>query len=64
MEASNTATDTVESLKAQLASTQMKLVEAEQQLATERAGRTEDQTLITHLKLVIAKMQRERFGVR
>jgi transposase len=62
--ASNTTTDTVEGLKAQLAATQARLIDAEEQLTSERARRSEDQTLITHLKLVIAKMQRERFGVR
>jgi transposase len=33
-------------------------------LATERSGRSADQALITHLKLVIAKLQREKYGVR
>ena len=34
------------------------------ELATERAQRSDDQALIAHLKLVIAKMKREKFGAR
>jgi transposase len=34
------------------------------ELATERARRSDDQALIAHLKLVIAKMKREKFGPR
>jgi len=44
------ASDTVEALKAQLAAAQAKLLESD--------------ALIAHLKLVIAKLQHERFGVR
>jgi transposase len=34
------------------------------ELANERAQRSDDQALIAHLKLVIAKMKREKFGPR
>ena len=34
------------------------------ELATERAERSDDRALIAHLKLVIAKMKREKFGPR
>ena len=34
------------------------------ELATERAERSDDRALIAHLKLVIAKMNREKFGPR
>lgn len=34
------------------------------ELASERAQRSDDQALIAHLKLVIAKMKREKFGPR
>ena len=33
-------------------------------LATERAQRSDDQALIAHLQLMIAKMKREKFGPR
>jgi transposase len=62
--APNTTTDTVEGLRAQLTAAQALLTDAEEKLASERARRTEDQSLISHLKLTIAKMQRERFGAR
>jgi transposase len=51
------ANDTVEGLKAQLAAAQAQLAEAHDKLSG-------NDTLIKHLKLVIAKLQRERFGVR
>jgi len=41
-----------------------RLAIAENELATERAQRSDDQALIAHLKLVIAKMKREKFGPR
>ncbi|MGO9547858.1 MAG: IS66 family transposase [Rhodomicrobium sp.] len=62
--ASNTAAVTVEALQALLAATQAKLLEAEDQLAVERAGRSADQTLVAHLKLTIARLQHDRFGPR
>ncbi len=34
------------------------------ELATERAERSDDRALIAHLKLIIAKMKREKFGPR
>jgi transposase len=61
--ASSTA-DTIESLKGLLAVAQLKLVAAEGQLAAANDQLSSHDTLIAHLKLVIAKMQRERFGVR
>ena len=60
--APNTTAPTVEALQALLAATQAKLLDAEDRLAVERACRSADQTLIAHLKLTIAKMQRDRFG--
>lgn len=42
--------------------TRLSIVKCE--LATERAERSDDQALIAHLKLVIAKMKREKFGPR
>jgi transposase len=62
--ASKTASATLEALHAVLAATQAKLDKAEELLAAERAGRSADQTLIAHLKLTIAKLQRDRFGPR
>lgn len=49
------AAEDVEALKAALA-------EAHAQLAEVRAQRSDDQALIAHLKLQIAKLNRERFG--
>jgi transposase len=69
--ASNTTAHTVEALQALLAATQTRLIEAEEKLGTtqnelavERAERSDDRALIAHLKLVIAKMKREKFGPR
>jgi transposase len=52
----------IEALKAALITAQVRMADVENELAAERARRSEDQTLITHLKLVIAKMQRDKFG--
>jgi len=49
--------DDVEALKAAL-------LQVRTELATERAERSGDKALITHLKLVIAKMKREHYGQR
>ncbi len=56
-------------LKALLAATRARLMEAEDKLATmqteltsERAARSGDQTLIAHMKLTIARLQHDRFG--
>jgi transposase len=62
--ASNTTANTMEDLKGMLATTQAKLAEAEDKLEAERALRSDDPILIAHLKLVIAKMQREKYGPR
>ena len=68
---SNTTAGEAEALEALLAAMQTRLMEAESklaltqsELASERAGRSADQTLIAHLKLTIAKLQRDRFGQR
>ncbi len=62
--ASNTAAVTVEALQSLLAATRAKLLEAEDQLAVERAGRSADRTLIAHMKLTIARLQHDRFWPR
>ena len=62
--ASNTTAPTVEALQALLAAMQTKLLEAEDQLAAERSTQQANEALIAHLKLTIAKMQRDRFGQR
>jgi len=49
--------DNIEALKAALIATQT-------ELATTQARLSDDQALIAHLKLVIAKLNRERFGPR
>jgi transposase len=63
-DAAPAAMETIEALKARLAAAQAKLIEAEDKLATANDKLSSNDTLIKHLKLVIAKMQRERFGVR
>ena len=69
--APNNSADNVEALKVLLAAMQTQLMEAEDKLAVreseltaERSGRAADQTLIAHLKLTIAKLQRDHFGQR
>ena len=59
----------IEALQALLAATQTRLMETEDalhttkgELATARIELDGNQTLIAHLKLTIAKMQRDRFG--
>jgi transposase len=63
--------DDIDALKAALIAAQIhavdvqtKLTTVESELATERAHRSDDQALIAHMKLVIAKMKREKFGPR
>ncbi len=51
-------------IEGNLASVTLELEGVTSALATERAQRSDDQALIAHLKLVIAKMQREKFGPR
>jgi transposase len=57
-------TDDVDVLKAALAVARTDLVEVQAELATARAQASGDQALIAHLKLMIAKLNRERFGQR
>ena len=52
----------VEVLKALVISTTRRATEAEAELANARAKASADQALIAHLKLQIAKLNRERFG--
>src|SRR5215467_8662297 len=47
-----------------LTETESRLVAAKDELAFERANRSVDQTLIAHMKLTIAKLQREKYGPR
>src|SRR5262245_32368304 len=62
--APNSDANTVEALKELLAATQAKLIETEGKLATATDRLSGNDILITHLKLVIAKLQREKYGVR
>jgi transposase len=52
----------VEALKALVVSVTRRATEAEAELANARAKASADQALIAHLKLQIAKLNRERFG--
>src|SRR3546814_2043940 len=52
----------VEVLKALVVSMTQRATEAEAELANARAKASADQALIAHLKLQIAKLNRERFG--
>ncbi|AUW60676.1 IS66 family transposase (plasmid) [Sphingobium sp. SCG-1] len=54
--------DDIEALKAALAAVTARADQAEAELAGARARASDDQALIAHLKLQIAKLQRERFG--
>jgi len=56
--------DNIDALKAALISAQTDLVEVRSELATAQARVSDDQALIAHLKLMIAKYNRERFGPR
>ena len=67
----NSIPNDIDALKAALMAAQIcavdvqtKLATVESELATERAQRSDDQALIAHLNLVIAKMKREKFGPR
>jgi transposase len=67
----NSIPNDIEALKSALKAAQIcavdvqtKLATVESELATERAQRSDDQALIAHLNLVIAKMKREKFGPR
>ena len=55
--------DDIEALQAALASMRSERDEAQAEVAIVKAGRADDQALIAHLKLLIAKYRRERFGV-
>jgi transposase len=61
---SHAGAETIERLKAALMAMQAERDAAAADLATERSGRAADHALIAHLKLVIAKLQREKYGVR
>ena len=54
--------DDIEVLKALVVSMTRRATEAEAELANARAKASADQALIAHLKLQIAKLNRERFG--
>lgn len=54
--------DDVEALKALVVSMTQRATDAEAELANARAKASADQALIAHLKLQIAKLNRERFG--
>ena len=54
--------DDIDALKVALAAARHHAEDVESALAAARAQRADDQALIAHLKLVIAKLERERFG--
>src|ERR1039458_4389563 len=56
--------DNIEALKAALVSARTDLDEVRSELATTQARVSDDQALIAHLKLMIAKFNRDRFGPR
>ena len=56
--------DDIEALKAALIAARTHAVHVESELATAQALVSDDQALIAHLKLVIAKLKHERFGPR
>src|SRR5208283_5242364 len=56
--------DDIEALKAALIAARTHAAHVETELATAHALRSDDQALIAHLKLVIAKLNRDRFGPR
>ena len=56
--------DDIDALKAALVSARVHAVQIEAELVTARARASDDQALIAHLKLLIAKLNRDRFGPR
>jgi len=60
----DTLPDDVDALKAALIAARTHAVHVETELATAQARLSDDQALIAHLKLVIAKLNRDRFGPR
>jgi transposase len=58
------APDDIAALRAALAAAEMRADQAEAELAAARAQASDDQARIAQLKLLIAKLQRERFGPR
>jgi transposase len=56
--------DDVEALKAALVAARIHAAQVETELAAAQAQLSDDQALITHLKLIIAKLNRDRFGPR
>lgn len=56
--------DDIDALKTALIAARAELVSARTELADARARTSDDQARIAHLKLMIAKLNRERFGPR
>lgn len=56
--------DNIEALKAALIAARTHAVHVESELATARAQGSDDQALIAHLKLMIAKLNRDLYGTR
>jgi len=56
--------DTIESLKTALMAAQSQVATVESALAAAQARISDDQALIAHLNLMIAKLKREKFGSR
>ena len=56
--------DDIKALKAALIAARTHAVHVESELATAQARVSDDQALIAHLKLVIAKLKHDRFGPR
>jgi transposase len=59
-----TTGDDPEALKTLLASTLLKLSETEKELAAERSTRQSNEAVMAHLKLTIARLQNDKYGVR
>ena len=71
LNAANDIPDDIEALKAALlaarshaANVESELATTTVELATERANRSADQTLIGHMKLMIARLRHEKYGQR
>ena len=61
---SRSSMECIEGLQAALAAANARLDHTQAELLAERSNRSADQALIVHLKLVIAKLQRDKYGVR
>ena len=64
MNLSSDIPDNIEALKAALIAARTHATHVETELATAQAQVSDDRALIAHLKLVIAKLNRDRFGPR